>query len=585
MSEIKLNVTEHLLTITNLPIMAAGSKKVDTISATFDPSWLQYAKIVVFCNKNGNINYSLMQDDIAIIPSETLKKGEISIGIMGVTTDKQITTNMVRVNIKDGACVELNNPEQNIYNQVLSNYGAIEKAIKTIRKELETKTQVNDFKVTTQDTYSSKKIEKLLAEVNYKKANLKYSFTGSSGGYVFMYQIANIIIMKFMDLLSTGTSQDRLLFTYPNEIGVSLNRVYEKINNATISIAAGSRDVKITTQGGNAAGTVIYLVNQDTIEGDSTLNDLLDSISFINNNIDFAFENIDILQDAMMDIQRIKADRILNYKSGETVSLTDSTDSFIQGNMIIGKSIQQGRPEPRNMIDIINAGYSGSITQKILGNNAEQQTIMLSIKKEGLAGIPVTDNGNYTDSNGQQWIADSIEYLNGSGKYIKRIGKKVFNGTENFEENEKGYLLLNMPNCKKLTSEQMACMCNYYQKGLITWTDESFSIEEGTLWFGDKNLSNFKNVAGFKNFLSQKAEEGKPLEIIYQLAIPEENELDEETVSKLKTLKTYYNTTTINNDAGAFMNICYIADTKSYIDNKFAELKQQITSMEELQCI
>lgn len=45
------------------------------------------------------------------------------------------------------------------------------------------------------------------------------------------------------------------------------------------------------------------------------------------------------------------------------------------------------------------------------------------ITETGIYGIPVTSGGNYTDENGQQWIADTIEYDAdaGTAKIVKRI--------------------------------------------------------------------------------------------------------------------------------------------------------------------
>ena len=46
----------------------------------------------------------------------------------------------------------------------------------------------------------------------------------------------------------------------------------------------------------------------------------------------------------------------------------------------------------------------------------------------GLPGIPVSKDGNYTDSDGQQWICDEIDLAR--GKYVQRVGKTVVDGTE-----------------------------------------------------------------------------------------------------------------------------------------------------------
>ena len=42
---------------------------------------------------------------------------------------------------------------------------------------------------------------------------------------------------------------------------------------------------------------------------------------------------------------------------------------------------------------------------------------------DGLMGLPVSTGGNYTDTDGQQWICDTIDFER--GVYIKRIGKIV----------------------------------------------------------------------------------------------------------------------------------------------------------------
>lgn len=40
----------------------------------------------------------------------------------------------------------------------------------------------------------------------------------------------------------------------------------------------------------------------------------------------------------------------------------------------------------------------------------------------GLASVPVSSNGNYTDEDGQQYICDTIEYQNGMCRIVRRIG-------------------------------------------------------------------------------------------------------------------------------------------------------------------
>ena len=64
-----------------------------------------------------------------------------------------------------------------------------------------------------------------------------------------------------------------------------------------------------------------------------------------------------------------------------------------------------------------------------------------------------------------------------------------------------------------------------------------------------------------------------PITVIAELATPTTEELSAETVNQLLALTAYYPNTTITTDQGVTMDVDYVADTKNYIDNKFAELQ------------
>lgn len=69
-----------------------------------------------------------------------------------------------------------------------------------------------------------------------------------------------------------------------------------------------------------------------------------------------------------------------------------------------------------------------------------------------------------------------------------------------------------------------------------------------------------------------------PITVRYALETPIETPLTEEQLSAFKALHTNKPTTTIINDGGAEMAVAYVADTKLYIDNKFAELATAIVN-------
>lgn len=68
------------------------------------------------------------------------------------------------------------------------------------------------------------------------------------------------------------------------------------------------------------------------------------------------------------------------------------------------------------------------------------------------------------------------------------------------------------------------------------------------------------------------------LDIQYKIKNPIVTELSSEEVQKILTLHTNKPNTTIWNDQNAEMQVTYVADTKSYIDNKFKELSNAIVA-------
>ena len=62
-----------------------------------------------------------------------------------------------------------------------------------------------------------------------------------------------------------------------------------------------------------------------------------------------------------------------------------------------------------------------------------------------------------------------------------------------------------------------------------------------------------------------------PITIMYPLATPIETPLSESELAVFRALKTNKLTTTVLNDAGAHMQLNYVADTKTYIDNRIEQ--------------
>ena len=191
----------------------------------------------------------------------------------------------------------------------------------------------------------------------------------------------------------------------------------------------------------------------------------------------------------------------------------------------------------------------------------------------GLPGLPVDSGGNYTDSNGQQWICDEMDFKR--GKYVQRIEKLVLNGNEEWAlQSINGYGIANFTTAisKSRGSGNVFILSSHFreQKTVIAETKDGDGIFLTTinlfLRFKKEQIS---TVTDLKAWLKEN-----PVTVIYGLAYPIETDIPEETMTAYRNLYPNYPSTVIQNDSGAGMEVEYVADTKSYIDNKLKELVQ-----------
>ena len=98
--------------------------------------------------------------------------------------------------------------------------------------------------------------------------------------------------------------------------------------------------------------------------------------------------------------------------TGNPVVCEDGAEYGLQGLKIFGKSTQDGTPSPENPVPIVSAGDGGSIGLTV-SNSADQSQSLTVSTPNGLPGIPVNSDGNYTDTSGQQWICNYRDWARG----------------------------------------------------------------------------------------------------------------------------------------------------------------------------
>ena len=227
---------------------------------------------------------------------------------------------------------------------------------------------------------------------------------------------------------------------------------------------------------------------------------------------------------------------------------------------------------------VLNSGTSAIEYQ-------EGQTQALTIKApSGIPGIPVTQNGNYTDSNGQQWICDEIDFER--GVYIQRVGVRTFNGSEAWligEQNtDEGYLGVFYTAANDMVAGSTAICSHYLQGNSVGLIGKAGQFDTYYSQFRI-NIDSFTNVNDWTAQLDAWDETGTPLTLCYILNTPIETELTAEELVAFGALHTNYPNTTVLNDSGATMEVKYNEDLKFYANEIMEDAAETIITQDKIQ--
>lgn len=187
-----------------------------------------------------------------------------------------------------------------------------------------------------------------------------------------------------------------------------------------------------------------------------------------------------------------------------------------------------------------------------------------------LPGIPVSSGGSHKDANGKAWICDEVDFE--QGVYVQRVGVLVLNGTQGRYSDSQGVFILDgLENAAPKIYDENFALCTHYAYGAYPNTSMPNMTFKVTLSSGVVNLyikdSRYTTTQAFKDAFA-----ASPVTVLYQLENSVQHMLTAEELAQYATLHTNYPNTTVYNDAGAHMEVKYVADTKLYVDNKFAEL-------------
>lgn len=178
----------------------------------------------------------------------------------------------------------------------------------------------------------------------------------------------------------------------------------------------------------------------------------------------------------------------------------------------------------------------------------------------GLPGIPVSSDGNYTDADGRQWVCDEVDFK--KGVYVQRIGKRTITSKDVFHKSgmstdDVNYFSLgNFSLHIGTIGEKDVLMSNCFVAGIYQHFGALGEIflggAQGNIVYFSVEAQKYPDAGTFKQWAVENG-----LMFLYQLADIVETHLTAEELSAYKTLRTYSPTTTVINDAGAGMSVGY----------------------------
>ena len=267
------------------------------------------------------------------------------------------------------------------------------------------------------------------------------------------------------------------------------------------------------------------------------------------------------------DIVQLKADVLQNAikvttDKSTSIVLNDSSDCNIVNLVLYGKSTQSAVPSPTNPVDINNIN-NPSIT---FSNDSDRQSNNIQCTLRGIENVcdTLTVNSNGTGYITQRLFVERITSQRKSTSLEWNYSK----ATHRFFRNDYSYSF-------DVKDNKPLILCSHLDVGE---NEKNTAFDNSIGWINVSGvgiairMTEFDgDIAKFKKWLDDNevyvvAPRSKPITV----------NLSKDEVDKILSLHTYNPSTTIVADCDC--EVEYVADTKTYIDNKFNELAQVIVA-------
>ena len=186
------------------------------------------------------------------------------------------------------------------------------------------------------------------------------------------------------------------------------------------------------------------------------------------------------------------------------------------------------------------------------GSNATEYEPYKSVQTLDLVrdipGLPVDTGGSYTDSNGQQWICDEIDFER--GVYIQRVYCEEVSFSAEEDTNGIRYRAFLTYNTDPVYNGYIMCAELPYNANANPGANgiriSTYSTNLAIAYYNDRVLTTAT--------------------VLYPLQTPIETPLTVDELEAFEVLRTHHTNTTVFNDRGAHMVLNYNGDIKRYLE-------------------
>lgn len=213
------------------------------------------------------------------------------------------------------------------------------------------------------------------------------------------------------------------------------------------------------------------------------------------------------------------------------------------------------------------------VGEKALQYEPYREQLLTISTPNGLPGIPVTSDGNYTDQSGQQWVCDEVDLER--GKYVQRVEIENISGGWNLKPSSnilgkffQDKLTNTFQNGNKTAVSNIASFNNW---GTPANDKYVFALNVRVIYFSPPTDAEItaEELSANLNSLSF------PVVVVGELATPIERDLTPEEIAAYKALTAYAPDTVVQASDGAGIKLDYQRDVNIVIK----QLTDTIASM------